>query len=492
MMLTALIMALPGPLVAPSPLEAAPLAQEAQDDDPVAKYEELRSAAGTDKAKLWEVWEHCDANGLEREARSVLRAILDVDDSDAKAHELLGHVEHEGEWFTSQHALDRHLAEKLAEEMAAKGLAKFEDEWVPIEDLMKYERGFVPHEEHGWVRESDLEKIEKGWVQVDLEYVPKEELQYHEQGLYKCGDKWLSEAEANEYHGRLLRWWKIPMGDYVAYSTCARRTTEYALQWMSYTHGDLVRFFGIEPDLPSTVILLRSQIQYNAFASTSGQSGQIPPEGGRAYSSVHHTFLCESWIDVQAGNDYPGAACTYWDDTSDKGNRWGQLAARHAGAQAFVEGIDPSPETVRAWKANPTGQFPTEAFWAEKKLPLWMRYGAASYCERYFLEAGVPEPDWARRWSVGEISRQGGLDDLNTIFAFGISPQNPNSGKLINEAGLIVAFILDAKVPSVLEKHGAFKQALKTGEGLPQAIAALQAEIVAREAELRGFAGFEG
>ena len=313
MMLTALFLALPGPIVAP--LSPLPVYQEegTPADDPVAKYEELRSAAGTDKAKLWEVWEHCDANGLERESRSVLRAILDADDSDARAHELLGHIEHEGEWFTSQHALDRFLTEQEEKMMRDKGLARFGEEWVPIKDLMKYERGFVPVEGQGWVRQSDVEKIEQGWVKIDMEYVPEDEVQYHNQGLYKCGDKWLSEADANDYHGRLLRWWKMPLGDYVAYSTCSRQTTDIALQWMAYTHGDLVRLFGLKPELPPTVIVLRSQVQYNAFAGTTGQSGQIPPEGASGFSALHYAFPCESWIDVQAGNDYPGAACAYWE-----------------------------------------------------------------------------------------------------------------------------------------------------------------------------------
>ncbi len=339
-----------------------------------------------------------------------------------------------------------------------------------------------------WLRAKEEWANARGYHQ-DISGIWKttQELDPSVNGNFLCGDQWWSEKDANDYHSRLLRWWKIPSTHFVAYSTCDRVTTGSALQWMESTRRDLQRLFGMEPAVPPTVILLRSLIQYNDFANTRSDDGQVPPTSS-GYSALHHAFPCERWLDAEANHEYPGAACAYWDNSSEAGKLWGPFAVRHAAAQAFVEGLDPSPLTIKAVQKNPTGEFSASAFWAEKKIPLWLRYGAAMYCERFFLEEKADDPRWARRWSLQELEDQGGLGPLNLLFRFSLDQkQVTRSRHLMFQAGALVAFLLDGNVPALEQKLFTFHRTLRTGTGIRNAVEALQAEIVLQEMALRRF-----
>jgi hypothetical protein len=100
------------------------------------------------------------------------------------------------------------------------------------------------------------------------------------------------------------------------------------------------------------------------------------------------------------------------------------------------------------------------------------------------------DANWRRTWSVGNIAGKGGLDPLDKIFACKLTVDDPTgSGKLINECGLLVAFVLDGKCTPVVNKHAAFKDALRTGKDIPKAATALAEEIKKNEDKLRTFAG---
>jgi hypothetical protein len=122
---------------------------------------------------------------------------------------------------------------------------------------------------------------------------------------------------------------------------------------------------------------------------------------------------------------------------------------------------------------------------------MWFRYGAAAYAERYLPNTTVAaggNPNESREWSVTNITNKGGLDPLDRIFKFEIDVDNPNSPKLINEAGLMVAFALDGKCVEVQAKLGALKDAIKNNKEIPKAAQALAEEIKKNEAKLRAFA----
>lgn len=309
-------------------------------------------------------------------------------------------------------------------------------------------------------------------------------------GLYACGPFRFDEADADDYHSRLLRWWQIPSREegFVAYSTCSRATTLVALEWMETVRADLERLFGLAPEQPVPVILLRSLVQYNAFAITQPGPGEVPPElAGR--SAFHHAFPCESWLDVARDDTHPGAAAAYWDDRTEAGNRWGPLAARCAAALATVEALDPSPAAVAAYRADPARVFPAEAYWAEKRLPLWLHYGAALYCERFFLDGAAEQPLWARRWSLRELESLGGLEDLRTALACELAQDEvQRSRRRILQAGALVAFLLDAPPPAVAAAHDRLRIALRSGEDVRLAVRELERALLAHEDELRAFA----
>lgn len=340
-------------------------------------------------------------------------------------------------------------------------------EWLQAKEEWAKARGYRKDASGTWVRSEDLDP--------------------QSNGRFPCGDQWLSEEDANDYHSRLLRWWRIPSENFVAYSTCSRTTTDSALQWMESTRRDLHRLFGVEPAVPSTVILLRSLIQYNDFSVTRPDGEQVPPTSS-GYSALHHAFPCEQWLDVRAANQYPGAACAYWDDRTEAGNLWGPLAVRHAAAHAFVEGIDPSPLTTKSWQESQDGGFSAIAFWSEKKVPLWLRYGAAMYCERFFIEEDAGDPQWARRWSMQELADQGGIGPLEALFRFNLDEKQVyRSRKLMMQAGAVVAFLLDARIPALDRQLARFQEELGTGEKIQPAVDALHAELLLQRKALEHF-----
>lgn len=352
------------------------------------------------------------------------------------------------------------------------------------------ERGYVRHAVHGWVRASALEGIAAGFERHDAAWLPPGEMLRVAEGLHPANGHWLPLEDANDHHSIVHRWWKIPSGRYVAFSTCSRATTLRALEWMRYTHNDLVRLFGTEPQLPMTVVLLRNLQQYNAFGVQRPTESQVAPDA-RGFSAFHYAFPAESWLDLDQGGEPLGAGVAYWDDRTRAGSQWGALAARHAAAHAFVEGIDPSPRAMRAFRTDHTAPFDVEAFLAEKTIPLWLRYGAAVYCERFFVQRGVDRPLWARTWSLEKLREGGALDALETIFALPLDQWQPaRSQRLMLQAGAVVAFVLDGEVPAVRTAHARFREAVARDRGVQEAVERLQRVVAAHRKELLTFAGY--
>lgn len=457
-------------------------------EDKVAEYEKKREEAGKDVDKLWKLYLWCDNYGLDKQGRSCLRAVIKVDEHHREAHEALGHLEYNGEWFTSQKKLDKYKAAEELRIAKEQGLVKYHDEWVSKEDLPYLKRGMTRDDNGDWVNKEDLEKQQAGWVKQDLVWVSPEEAGNIEKGLWKCGDAWLTIEKANEYHSELGQWWIIPTEWFTVYTTADRDVAMKAVDHMGRAYRDVHRALGQSPDGPVVVTVLRNNDQYGAFAA--GSETQFPTEV-RGLSSVHWAYFADSWF---LGDDaeFLGSGVGYWDASSDAGNSFGIHSVRHAATLSLLEAADPSPKALSSGRKSGFERWNGVDFWREKKFPEWYRFGIASYVDRYFIDqfAASDKYNWARDWSIQNLMTKGGLRKLEDIFEAELNvDQMESSIKLMNELGLVMAFVLDGKNVEVAAAFGAVKHAIREGKGQDKAFSALSEAIIENEAALREFAG---
>lgn len=484
---TLLALGSPSTAVQPEPARVEP----EQGDQRKQEYEQRRQAAGNDVQALWELHLWCEAYGLTKESASCLRAIVRVEPNHREARERLGHIQHDGRWFTNEKELEKYKKEQEERVAKEKGYVKHKGRWVPPEDLPFLEKGLVRDAMGRWLTPQELERIEAGWERQDLEWIPPEDLPKVEQGLWKCGDQWLDLAAANRHHAELDRWWLIPAEGFLLHSTCDREIALKALEAMELARRDLARIFGRPAPGELPIVLLRSLQQFNEFAA--GVQGVRAPAELSSLSSIHHAYFADGWIDPRT-KSFAGAGVAYWDAAAEHGDRFGPLAVRHAVGLAYAEALDPSPKArARIDQGGVIGEKEHAEFWAEKKLPEWLRSGAASYAERYFVDSLVKaggNPHWAREWSVSNIQSRGGLRPLQRIFDGRLDSNDvADSQKLLNERGLVVAFVVDGECAPVVEAHRAFQADLAAGKPTARAIERLVKQVLASEGELRKFAG---
>jgi hypothetical protein len=158
--------------------------------DAKAEYEKRKKEAEGNSELLWKLHEWCEAYGMKNEARSTLRAILKLEPGDRKAHELLGHVEHEGKWHDNAKKLEEYKAKQLEAEAKATGKAIYKGELVDPADLEFLQKGMVKDASGKWIDAEMQKKIAEGWVRQDLTWVPPAEAENIAKGLWKCGEKW--------------------------------------------------------------------------------------------------------------------------------------------------------------------------------------------------------------------------------------------------------------------------------------------------------------
>lgn len=465
-------------------------------DESGPSYEERLTQAGDDVDALWELHTWCRDQHKYSESRKTLKRILELDAEHKEARSALGHSFYDGQWFESSYKLSEYKRAEETRKLAEEGLVPLGDEWVPQAEAPFRRMGWVASEGGVWVspiaakRRAEIKRLEgEGWQrQTDLVWVAADETAKWGEGLWKCGDKWLSTEDANKYHSTLPQAWRwpTPEGRFDLFSTLDNVGNSWAAYWADLTYPDCLRAYGMHPKRPPTVTVVRDQAQYNALAQ-GDQATQRPPTESNGYSSCHYAYVGEVWFDMTIADpndlantlDYLGGGICYWDRNNPELAGFGVHAVRHAAALSYAEALDPSWNALSLFVANPNPQGTLAGFWTEKRIPRWFRFGVASYCERYFRD---PQPAegfsewWARDWALDNIRRNGGSRALDEIFAFNLDP-NDQSGKLIAEAGMIVSFVLDGNCPPVKEKHAAFKQALRDGGDTQAAIEELQKAI---------------
>lgn len=488
-------------LFANSPVPANPssahtmqaLAPAAED----VEFEKRRTEAGDDVTRLWQLYEWCRETKREKEGKVVLRRIVKLDPTHKDANVALGNLFYDGKWFPNQQKIDEYKHAQEVAEKTARGLVQWKDDWVPAEDLPFLQRGLARDPSGNWVDPESAKKLAEGWALQDLEWIPPAEKENVDKGLWKCGDEWLSIADADTYHSELGQWWRIPFARFHLYTTCDRDTVNQRLRaQLENAYDDLVRAYGAALPTPPVVIILRDKDQYQTLAAGDEDAGWTTTDV-RGFSSIHHAYFADQSFEAEEEAPLLGVGVGFWDSSSEDGNKWGVHSVRHALGLSFGEAFDPSPKTLEKNLKTP---MKPKAFWdsfyAEKRVPEWFRYGAAAYAERYYRDNTVGvggDPLWAKKWSIANIQARGGLRQLKQILDFNLTVEGGvDSEKLINESGLVVAYLLDGGNAAVTDKFKKLQAAItsnKDKKAVAEAAKALDAEILKSDADLKKFAG---
>lgn len=462
------------------------------------------AAAGKDLAKLLELASTCSAAGQDGDAKKVYRKVIELDPDHEAARKALGHQLYDKKWFESFAELAKYKREEAAR-MKAKGLARFKEEWVPEGDLPFLNMGWVKDEKGAWANPLELARAKQAaeWSAAgyqfradDNSWIAPADVQHWTALLWKCGEEWVDLPMANRYHSKPETAWELAGEHFVVITTCEWDGGNAARWYADKSYPELVRLFGIEPKGRPEFVVFDSLAQYNQAAG--GNPPLLPDAEG--YSSFHGAYFADLVFDFTASPpQFQGCGVSFWDRKDEKLRGWGPYWLRWAAAQSFVDAIDPSWGFVgESIAAGPNGARPTAAnFWSEKRIPRWLRYGAASYVERFMKdpEAAQGASPWGLRdFAFAELKKNGGLRKLDEVFAFGLDiTKIESSSRLYHEAGAVVAFLLDGAPADkkLAARHEAFKAALKSGQRkeIADAVSALQKELASRERELRAFVG---
>jgi hypothetical protein len=482
--------------------EIPPPAELAAAQDPA--LDAKIAAAGKDVGKLLELANTCLSAKQEEDAKKVFKKVLELDTSNEAAHKGLRHQLYDKKWFESFAELSKYKREEAAK-MKQKGLARYKDEWVPEAELAFLNMGWTKDEKGAYqnpvelARAKQVAEMEAAGFKFradDNSWIAPNDTDKWAALQWKCGDDWLDMEKANEFHSKPEHVWEL-MGEHFLVET----TNDWEGGNLARWHADkiwpeLVRIFGIEPAGKPHVVVLSSLEQYNQVA---GGTPLLPESEG--YSSLHGAYFADLYFDDDAKPpQFNGCGVSYWVRKDKKGESWGPLWLRWAAAQSFVDAIDPSWAAIgeRIGGSGTVDQAAfTSTFWGEKKIPRWLRYGAASYVERYEkdpLAAEGGDPWTLRTFAFAELKKSGGLRKLDDVFAFGLDIKDiPGSSRMYHEAGLIVAYLLDGAAgdKELAEKHLAFKTALKAGKkaDITTAATALQKALGKHDKDIRKFAG---
>ncbi len=474
--------------------EAAASARGIPAPDP--DYQRRLAEAGGAVEDLWALYEWCRSNDREEKAAAVLRRLLQTDPEHAAAREALGHRRFLDRWFTSDATLERFRRRQDEKAALARGHVKHKGIWMHPDERRLVNKGRVKDHETGqWLTVAERRRLAEGWVRQDLEWIPPEDAGRVDEGRWLVDGEWLDLAQANLRHARIDSMWRIPGPDVLLYSAADREVSLRAMAEMGRAIEDLNRVFGAEPMLPLPVAVLRDEEQYDQFAF-GDPDGRRPATHTGRLQLIHSAFFSESWFPLVDGKrEYRGMGACYWDALAPNGDLYGVHAARLAVGLSYVDALDPSPKAVR--KAVSGGMEPDyyAAFREEKVLPAWLRYGGPVYAERYFHDERVAagqDPWWPRKWSLDNLERLGGLRPLREVFEGRLDPDDREGGmRLLLEAGLVVAFVVDGECAPVVEAHTKLKRALASGKVGAGHVGGLTKALLEHEAELRTFAGVE-
>ncbi len=465
----------------------------------IGDVDDAIAAAGKDVAALarlaegWQGEENLDA------ARQAWSRVLELDSGHEGAHVGLGHHRYGITWFETYVALSAAKRAEAKRRLEAEGVVPFGDEWIPAADLPFRRMGWESLGAGEWAPpgtkerlEDETQKLAEGWQLQHRTLVSPSEFDLWRGGKWKVGTEWLDLDAANAAHAQIGAWWEVPGEHFVALTTVIEEQSRWVAWWADQTQGDLVRMFGLMPKAKPEFVCLNGIAQYNAFSAGSAAAGQRPADAS-GYSSVHYAYFTDGWIDnVNGAPLFRGTGAAYYDADDPALAPYGQHAVRHAAAIAWLEAVDPSWDAASQFVTS-GGAFPDVLFWGEKRIPRWMRYGAASYCERFFEDKNTAEggdPLWSRKWAIENLKKGGQLDALEDIFKLQFDTADPaKSAHLIHSAGLVMHYIMDGNDKAVGRAFAAYREALVARDDVTEPLAKLTKALGKAEKKIAKFGG---
>ncbi len=451
-------------------------------------FKERFADAGKDADKLWALYEwSLEEKSRKKYRNRILNRLVKEHPDHRQAHEALEHVEYEGKWYDSQRDLDKAM-KAIAEE---KGLVKFNDKWVPKADVAYLMRGLEKDEFDRWFDPVAKKKLSEGWKLQDLVWVEPTEVAKIDEGLWKCDDKWLPLEDADAWHDDFETPWVIPTERAIVWSTAARETAMKAAKQAEAAWYDMRKVFGFGGELPIPFMVVRNQRDYLRFMD-GDESNDLPQLDPMAMSAMNRAAFADLWFDFDA-EVYRGMGVTYWDAEDQYGDNYGIHDARFAFGLSYVESIDPAiteSEMVLA-EGEVSPEFAQVRITAHK-LPRWFRWGAAAYASRWFVDNTVKaggDAFWAKKWSAGNLSQQGGLLPMDDFFEFEASGGNENTAQLLLQAGAVVAYLVDGKNADLGKLRSELQSAMEKGEDTEKIFKAIRKELSSKEEQIRAFAG---
>jgi hypothetical protein len=453
------------------------------------EFNDKMKAAGDDPKLLWELygWTQEDKK-REKYAKRVLLKLVKLEPDHAEARAALGHIRYEDQWFESDKELEAHK-KKRAKEL---GLVDWKGEWVEPADLPFLRKGLIKDRLGRWIDPEVQKKLDEGWVQQDLVWVAPDDKGKIAEGLWKCGDKWLSLADADEFHSYLGAPWIIPEGKAIVWSFAPRAIASKALEIVNKAYFDVSKATGVTSELQVPFALARDQEQFLKLCD-GDESFDHPLLEPRALSSQMRAAFLDLWFDFDAGV-YRGMGATFWDPAVEHADNYAIHDVRMAYGLSWMEAIDPATKAIDEVLADKQKRV-EQRFALDRingrKLPEWIHWGVASYASRWFVDTSVGQggnPQWAPQWSAENIKNKGGLDPLGTILDCQLRADDENASKLVNEVGLLVAFCVDGKNVEASQAWNAVFTALKGGGDVESSLTALRKFLLQSESAIRAFA----
>lgn len=468
---------------------AAKASQLASDSE----FRDRLKATSGNIEQLWKVHLWCLTSDRSQGSTAVLNRIIRLDPEHAEARAALGHKRSGEQWFSSEAALARFKESQDESVAEQRGYVKHRDTWMHPDERAFASKGLVKDQETGlWASAAERRRLAQGWIRMDLEWIEPEFAERIDDGQWLVDGEWLEITEANRRHSRIDRMWTIPTAEILLHTTAEREVAHRAIEQMGRAIGDLRKVFGSEPALPLEVAMLSYEEQYDRFAFGATDGRRAATHAGRMHV-IHSAYFAESWFPVaRRKRHFKGMGVCYWNANAPYGDAYGLHSARLALGLSYVEALDPSPKAVRRAELKGLGETYYTDYQAEKQLPGWLRYGGAVYAERFFEDDSVAEggdPWWARKWSLENLAGRGGLRELDSVLEFKLNPEDPDDGlKLLIEAGLLVAFIVDGNCEPVNLAHAELKAALRAGRVNPKLIEGLEEALRASQKQLKAFA----